>query len=90
MEEVQQDGSVDSEEGDLLKNEEKVQSVDVPISERYHVIENGYRGKYDLLEGVFGYRASNQLNKSSVYFYSDGYFEDVPETYNSSLYIVLQ
>ena len=72
-------------EGDLLENEGKVQSVDVPISERYHVIENGYRGKYDLLEGVFGYRASNQLNKTSVYFYSDGYFEDAPETYNSSL-----
>lgn len=66
-------------------NQGEVQSVDVPMSERYHIIEKGYREKYDLLEGVFGYRASNQLNKSSVYFYSDGYFEDAPETYNSSL-----
>ena len=72
-------------EGDLLENQGGAQRIDVPISERKHVIEKGYREKYDLLEGVFGYRASNQLNKTSVYFYSDGYFEDAPETYNPSL-----
>lgn len=57
----------------------------IPVSERYHVIENGYRGKYDLQEGVFGYQSANQENKNAVYFYSDGYFEDSPEIYNSSL-----
>ena len=68
------------------KNEaEKTASVDVPISERYHVIENGYRGKYDLQEGVFGHQSANQVNKTAVYFYSDGYFADAPELYNPSL-----
>ena len=57
----------------------------IPIGERYHVIENGYRGKYDLQEGIFGYQSIKQENKSSVYFYSDGYFEDSPEIYNPSL-----
>ncbi len=59
--------------------------IDVPVSNRYHVIENGYRGKYALQEGVFGYQTAEQENKNSVYFYSDGYFEDSPEIYNSSL-----
>ena len=72
-------------EGDLLENEGKVQSVDVPMSERYHIIEKGYREKYDLQEGIFGYQSSKMINKTSVYFYSDGYFEDAPEIYNSSL-----
>ena len=58
---------------------------DVPISERYHVIKNGYREKYDLQEGIFGLQSADQENINSVYFYSDGYFEDSPEQYNSSL-----
>lgn len=58
---------------------------DVPISERYHIIENGYRGKYDLLEGIFGHQSSQQVNKNAVYFYSDGYFADAPDIYNPSL-----
>lgn len=59
--------------------------TDVPISERYHIIENGYRGKYDLQEGIFGHQSSQQVNKTAVYFYSDGYFEDAPEIYNPNL-----
>lgn len=67
-------------------NLQSVQSnSSIPTSERYHIIENGYREKYDLQEGVFGYQSANQENKNSVYFYSDGYFEDSPEIYNPSL-----
>lgn len=60
-------------------------NVDVPISERYRIIENGYRGKYDLQEGVFGHQSAKQVNKIAVYYYSDGYFEDATEIYNPSL-----
>ena len=60
-------------------------SSEVPISERYHVIENGYRDKYDLQEGIFGFQSAQQVNRNAVYFYSDGYFEDLPEKYNPSL-----
>ncbi len=65
--------------------EVEVTTSDVPISERYHIIENGYREKYDLQEGVFGYQGAMMTNRNAVYFYSDGYFEDAPEIYNSSL-----
>lgn len=63
----------------------RVTASDIPISERYHVIKNGYLGKYDLQEGIFGHQSAMQMNKNAVYFYSDGYFTDSPETYNSSL-----
>ena len=62
-----------------------VTTSNVPISQRYHVIENGYRGKYDLQEGIFGYQGALMTNRNTVYFYSDGYFEDAPEIYNTSL-----
>ena len=61
------------------------QKEDVATSERYHVIENGYKNKYNLQEGIFGHQSSQQVNKSAVYFYSDGYFSDSPEVYNPSL-----
>ncbi len=60
-------------------------STAVPISERYHVTENGYLGKYDLQEGIFGIQSANQVNRNAVYFYSDGYFASSPEIYNPSL-----
>lgn len=71
----------------VLLNAEKQSALssDIPISERYHAIENGYRGKYDLQEGIFGHQSSQQKNKNAVYFYSDGYFEDTPDIYNPSL-----
>ena len=72
-----------------------VSAADVPISERYHIIKNGYRGKYDLQEGVFGYQGTEETmfpskdtkpkNQTTVYFYSDGYFADAPDVYNPSL-----
>lgn len=72
-----------------------VSAADVPISERYHIIKNGYRGKYDLQEGVFGYQGTEATmfaskdtkpkNQTTVYFYSDGYFTDAPDVYNPSL-----
>lgn len=58
---------------------------EIPISERYHVIKNGYLGKYDLKEGIYGHQSAQQVNKNAVYFYSDGYFADTPDTYNPSL-----
>lgn len=67
----------------LYKSSENI--LEVPISERYHIIENGYREKYDLQEGIYGFQSALQVNRSSVYFYSDGYFEDMPEIYNPSL-----
>lgn len=66
-------------------NSSTFQNPNIPVSERYHIIENGYRGKYPLQEGIFGYQSAEQENKNSVYFYSDGYFEDAPEQYNESL-----
>lgn len=69
----------------IFQVREDVSSIDVPISERYHVIENGYLGKYDLQEGIFGHQSAKQVNKTAVYFYSDGYFADAPEIYNPSL-----
>ena len=60
-------------------------TIEVPVSNRYHIIENGYMGKYDLQEGLLGYQASSKKSKATVYFYSDGYFADSPEIYNSSL-----
>ena len=68
-----------------LALENNTSHSDVPTSERYHIIENGYRDKYDLQEGIFGYQSAEQKNNNSVYFYSDGYFEDSPELYNASL-----
>ena len=58
---------------------------EIPICERYHVIKNGYLGKYDLQEGIYGHQSAQQVNKNAVYFYSDGYFADTPDTYNPSL-----
>lgn len=63
----------------------EVYSRDISVSERYHIIENGYLGKYDLQEGIFGHQSAAQVNKNAVYFYSDGYFADSPEIYNTSL-----
>ncbi len=60
-------------------------TIDVPISERYHIIENGYLGKYDLQEGIYNCQGGKMTNKSAVYFYSDGYFADAPHIYNPSL-----
>ena len=60
-------------------------TIDVPISERYHIIENGYLGKYDLQEGIYNTQGGKMTNRSAVYFYSDGYFADAPHIYNPSL-----
>lgn len=57
----------------------------VSVSDRYHVIENGYNNEYDLQEGIFGYNYSKDGQKGTVYFYSDGYFADSPTIYNPSL-----
>ena len=60
-------------------------TITVPVSDRYHIIENGYEGKYDLQEGLLGYQSSSSGNRATVYFYSDGYFAAAPDVYNSSL-----
>lgn len=60
-------------------------TIEVPVSDRYHIIENGYEEKYDLQEGLLGYQSSSTGNKATVYFYSDGYFAAAPEIYNPSL-----
>ena len=60
-------------------------TIDVPISERYHAIENGYLNKYDLQEGIYMHQGGKMTNRSAVYFYSDGYFADTPHIYNPSL-----
>ena len=72
-------------ESTFTEVQNETQSVNVPISERYRVIENGYREKYDLQEGIFGHQSAKQVNKTAIYYYSDGYFEDAPEIYNPSL-----
>ena len=67
------------------EQEMSITTSNVEISDRYHIIENGYLDKYDLQEGVFGHQSSQQVNKTAVYFYSDGYFANAPEIYNPSL-----
>ena len=59
--------------------------MEVPVSERYHVIKNGYLGKYDLQEGLLGSKSSSLTSEATVYFYSDGYFAGAPDVYNPSL-----
>ena len=60
-------------------------TIEVPVSDRYHIIENGYGGKYNLQEGLIGYQSSSTSNKATVYFYSDGYFATAPDVYNPNL-----
>lgn len=59
--------------------------TDVSAGERYKVITLGYKGKYDLQEGVFTHKGAQTDSIDGVYYYSDGYFADEPSVYNDSL-----
>ena len=59
--------------------------TEISAENRYAVHQNGYRDKYDLQEGIFTYSSTLGTDRDAVYYYSDGYFADVPEIYNEHL-----
>lgn len=66
-------------------NEQPHDSTTVNVYDRYLVHDNGYKGTYDLQEGIFSYKATSGGDLEAVYYYSDGYFTDKPEVYNEHL-----
>ncbi len=62
-----------------------VSVTDVSAADRYVIYQNGYKGTYDLQEGIFTYSATTGMDSDAVYYYSDGYFADTPDVYNEHL-----